>query len=93
VLVHEIADRLDPRPAGRRVAEAAPGEGEKLAVDLAVAARQQELQRRRRQLGRVVLARLDVDVVEPARIADLRFVARRTVPLPSGTLTRPQWLP
>ena len=70
----EVADRLHAGQPGRRAAEAVPGERQQLAVDLAIAAGQQELQGRERQLGRIVLARIGVDLVELAGVADQRVV-------------------
>ncbi len=55
LVVHEIADRLHAAPAHGRLAELVPGELHQLAVDFAVAAGEQELQRADGQLAGVML--------------------------------------
>ncbi len=62
--VDEIADRLHQRPAGRQFAKLRPGNVAELAVDFAVAARQQEQQHVVGQILDLVLhgvPHLDVD--------------------------------
>ena len=91
VLVHEVADRLHPRPAERRLAEEAPGlVGQ--AVGLAVAAAEQEQQGFRRQVLNLVLAG------RPARPGSGKPRSRTTVSVlrlkrPAGATSRLHQLP
>src|SRR5205085_12418648 len=66
--VHEIAYRLNPRPAGRLRPEPAPGlVGEP--VSLAIAAAKQVQQRIRRQVLNLVLQGAEVDWIRQSPIA------------------------
>ena len=68
VIVHEIADRLDPRPAERRRSEQAPGlVGQP--IGLAIAAAKQEQQGVRRQVLNLVLQGVQFDRIRHAAVA------------------------
>ena len=75
-LVHEIADRLNTRPAQRGRPEMGPRKGQQLAVDLAITAGQQKLQNILGQFMRCVLVCAVVDRVWQATVVDPGMVAQ-----------------
>ena len=70
--VDEIADRLHPRPAGRRMSEQPPG-FLRQTIGFAIAAAEQKLHHIVRQIRDLVLDGVQVDRVEGAGIVDHRI--------------------
>ena len=68
VAVDEVADRLDPRPSRRRVAEKLPRLIRE-AISIAVAAREKEGERVRGQVFDGILRRVGNDNIRQARVA------------------------